>query len=203
MASPNPGESLSVGVVIATSLVTFVSGMLFGVYAVRGHILSPALVEERRKTYADPVESDESDVDEAAGPLDHAPNWVNREEADRRDGLRASRGPRNGTLIAPSPAVAEECKLVLVVRTDLAMGKGESCRYPVPPKGCAPFLDLDLSGASSLRQNRCTMQPRDARLLQGPFETSPGEPLIVGGIVVARLGAWWSSKDCRSSQERG
>jgi peptidyl-tRNA hydrolase, PTH2 family len=122
MDIPAAKDSLGIGTVIATSFVTFVSGMLFGIYAVRGYILSPSVVEERRKAFTDPVESDESDIDEAAGPLDHAPNWANRAEADRRDGLRARRAPADSS----SQPITEECKLVLVVRSDLAMGKGES-----------------------------------------------------------------------------
>ena len=145
--------------VIGTSLAAFVTGFALGVYAIRGWVLvSPELADERRRNLHDPVESDESDVelpDHAA--LDHAPNWANGFEADRRDGLRvrnsnndaAGGGKKNkknkaaakaaeGTLVDTSSAVAavdsnEECKLVLVVRTDLGMTKGTVLFLPFPP----------------------------------------------------------------------
>lgn len=136
-------------IVLTVSIATFLGGFAFGLYAVRGWVLfGPEIAEERRRNLADEVESDESDVelDEADGNtlLDHAPNWSNSAEADRRDGLRqrganAAKG-RNGKksktekLVdvddAPAPNAAagnsnEECKLVLVVRTDLGMTKGK------------------------------------------------------------------------------
>lgn len=111
-------------VLISTALVSVFSGFLLGVYAIRGHLIPPEMEEERMANYVDPVESEESDVDEEDTILDHAPNWSNGEAADRRDGLRAGAGARAG---APGNAVAEsneESKLVLVVRTDLGMTKG-------------------------------------------------------------------------------
>jgi len=118
-------------VLVSTTLVSVLSGFLLGVYSVRGYLLSPALVEERRRNLKDPVESDESDVDEDDTILDHAPNWANGEDADRRDGLRAAQEKKEKPKPATTPAVVpvgdtnEECKLVLVVRTDLGMTKGE------------------------------------------------------------------------------
>ncbi|RYP58799.1 hypothetical protein DL769_008798 [Monosporascus sp. CRB-8-3] len=139
--------------VIATSLVTFISGFMLGVYSIRGYLLvSPELADERRRNLLDPVESDESDVDEGDTILDHAPNWANGLDADRRDGLRVppantssgggegeTKKKKKGKKAAAeeaNPAVAdvaagagdnsnEECKLVLVVRTDLGMTKGK------------------------------------------------------------------------------
>lgn len=61
------------------------------------------------------MESEESDIDEEDTILDHAPNWSNGFEADKKQGLRAS----------TSQPITEECKLVLVVRTDLGMTKGK------------------------------------------------------------------------------
>ena len=109
-------------VVVSTTIVAFISGFMLGVYSIRGYLISPALVNERRANLEDPVESDQSDIDEDEAVLDHAPNWANGEEADRRQGLRAKARPA-----ASTPAVTdvkEECKLVLVVRTDLGMTKG-------------------------------------------------------------------------------
>jgi len=143
-------EGISPQMVVTTSLVALVSGFLLGVYAIRGYVISPELRKEREGKWTDPVESEESDIDEDDTILDHAPNWTNGEEADRRQGLRASvsSGSAGGSSKpAPSPASAsasaagklaapkgnEECKLVLVVRTDLGMTKGI---YPLshPPK---------------------------------------------------------------------
>ncbi len=83
----------------------------------------PALVEERRRNLEDPIESEASDVD-ADTLLDHAPNWANGEDADRRDGLRVSKKSDKKQKTPPLSDVNEECKLVLVVRTDLGMTKG-------------------------------------------------------------------------------
>lgn len=118
-------QGAQTGVIITTSLAAFISGWLFGVWSSRGYLISPALAEERRRFLADPVESDESDVDEDDTVLDHAPNWANGEAADQRQGLRAR--ARVGGMNERKPLEddsGEECKLVLVVRTDLGMTKG-------------------------------------------------------------------------------
>jgi peptidyl-tRNA hydrolase, PTH2 family len=117
------------GAIIASTLVAFISGYMLGIYTIRGYLISPALVEERRRNLEDQVESEESDIDEDDTILDHAPNWANGEEADRRDGLRANSDttskPRAKTqATVKAPGGNEECKLVLVVRTDLGMTKG-------------------------------------------------------------------------------
>ena len=110
-------DGVSAQVVVTTSVLSLVSGFLLGIYAIRGYVVSPALKEERAANWKDPVESEESDIDEDDKILDHAPNWSNGEEADRRQGLRT-----NAPAVAPK--ANEECKLVLVVRTDLGMTKG-------------------------------------------------------------------------------
>ncbi|KAK6844201.1 hypothetical protein PG995_014311 [Apiospora arundinis] len=117
----------SSGVVFTTSIVAFISGFALGVFTIRGYLVSPGLSAERRANYDDPVESEESDVDEDDTLLDHAPNWGNGLDADRRQGLPRHQRREGGS----KPAVAdmlktnEECKLVLVVRTDLGMTKGK------------------------------------------------------------------------------
>lgn len=132
-------QGVRTGIILTTAFVTFVTGYAFGIFTIRGYLISPALSEERRRNLHDPIESEESDVDEDDSLLDHAPNWVNGDAADRRQGLRA-RGP-NAPAAAPStpqPAINinanEECKLVLVVRTDLGMTKGA---FPFP---CSAWL---------------------------------------------------------------
>ncbi|KAM3443831.1 hypothetical protein MY4824_000279 [Beauveria thailandica] len=111
-------------VAITTALTTFVTGYIFGLYASRGYLFSPALQAERRANHDDPVESEESDVDEHDSLLDHAPNWSNAEDADVKQGLRF--GAAAAAATAPKLKLTnEECKLVLVVRTDLGMTKGK------------------------------------------------------------------------------
>ncbi|KAL8380991.1 hypothetical protein RB595_005338 [Gaeumannomyces hyphopodioides] len=126
-------DKYSSSVIVSTSVVALISGFLLGIYSIRGYLISPALVEERRRFAQDPVESDESDIDEDDTILDHAPNWSNGVDADRRDGLRATAAATGKKAKAKKdapPAAAmedsnEECKLVLVVRTDLGMTKGK------------------------------------------------------------------------------
>ncbi|KAF3766501.1 hypothetical protein M406DRAFT_89282 [Cryphonectria parasitica EP155] len=140
---PEPDHTL---VVITTSVVALITGFLLGVYSIRGYLISPELVKESRANYDDPVDSDETDIDEDETVLDHAPNWANGEAADRKQGLRVSAAPEdktnkkkkktNKTTAAEEEKTAstgastvedtgEECKLVLVVRTDLGMTKGK------------------------------------------------------------------------------
>lgn len=129
-------ESSTTLVVLTTSFVALFTGYMIGIYTVRGYVISPELHKESRANYDDPVDSDETDIDEDETVLDHAPNWANGEEADRKQGLRTTtagqnKGEKEGTgkKAAGVPTVkdnGEECKLVLVVRTDLGMTKGMS-----------------------------------------------------------------------------
>lgn len=86
--------------------------------------------------YDDEEESAEEEVDELGdGILDHAPNWANGYDADKRDGLRArtqtardgekKNKPSTSKEVPEWENSQEECKLVLVVRTDLGMTKGK------------------------------------------------------------------------------
>ncbi|ROT43402.1 peptidyl-tRNA hydrolase [Sodiomyces alkalinus F11] len=110
-------------IILTTSSVAFITGFGLGVYAIRGYLISPELTAERDGNLKDPVESDESDIDESDTILDHAPNWANGEAADRRDGLRQAAAVRRTPTVVDNGN--EECKLVLVVRTDLGMTKGK------------------------------------------------------------------------------
>lgn len=133
--------------------------------------MSPELADERRHNLYDPVESDESDVDEGDTVLDHAPNWANGVEADARDGLRqrgvaAGAGEKKNKKKGKKGAVGEEearssaplvdvgtggnananeeCKLVLVVRTDLGMTKGTVISLsPLPIPYLPPFRNTN------------------------------------------------------------
>ncbi|EAQ86716.1 hypothetical protein CHGG_07969 [Chaetomium globosum CBS 148.51] len=120
-------------IIVTTTLIAFVTGFGLGVYTIRGSLVSPELAAERAANLHDPIESDESDVDEDESLLDHAPNWANGADADRRQGLRVRAGGAGagaGGLEAAAGAGVrydgqEECKMVLVVRTDLGMTKGK------------------------------------------------------------------------------
>lgn len=131
-------HGVATGVILTTAFASIVTGYMFGIFTSRGYIISPSLSEERRRNMTDPVESDESDIDEGDSILDHAPNWANGEAADRRQGLSAS---------VPRPQINvgnEECKLVLVVRTDLGMtkGKNEPAQSKISGvKGCFRFAN--------------------------------------------------------------
>lgn len=154
------------GIIISTSAVTFITGFLLGIYSIRGYLISPDLRAERAANLQDPIESDESDIDEDDTILDHAPNWSNGLDADRKQGLRVeeaepvkgskSKNKKKGKKDGESPAGTasegspnEECKLVLVVRTDLGMTKGTDISAPSPP---SPPLFL-----SSFRQKQETI----------------------------------------------
>ncbi|EGU81022.1 PTH2 family peptidyl-tRNA hydrolase [Fusarium oxysporum f. sp. raphani 54005] len=115
----NPGEQT--GVIISTAVVALLTGYAFGIYTIRGYLIPPSLFEERRRNIHDPVESDESDIDEDDTVLDHAPNWANGADADKRQGLKNVEKEKEPVL----KDNGEECKLVLVVRTDLGMTKGK------------------------------------------------------------------------------
>lgn len=115
------------GIILGTALATFVGGFILGVWSIQGYIISPSLVEERRRNLNDPIESEESDVSESETLLDHAPNWANGAGADRRQGLTAQQSWEKSGLQDND----EECKLVLVVRTDLGMTKGILFFHPI------------------------------------------------------------------------
>ena len=129
-----------VSILIGTAIIAGVSGYMLGIASSLGIIPNPFVarppVRRGIHNYDDEEESAEEEVDE--GILDHAPNWANGYEADKRDGLRARTGPskegeKKSKKASSSSAgevpewqnSKEECKLVLVVRTDLGMTKGK------------------------------------------------------------------------------
>lgn len=114
-------ETSPSGMIIVTAFASLATGFMFGIFATRGYFISPELVEERRRNLKDPVESDESDIDEDDTLMDHAPNWANGEDADRRQGLKLAAEKKARAEVVDH---GEECKLVLCVRTDLGMTKG-------------------------------------------------------------------------------
>ena len=126
-------------ILIGTAIIAGISGYMLGIASSLGLIPNPFVSKPPRTrgihNYDDEEESAEEEVDELGdGILDHAPNWANGYDADKRDGLRArTQAARDGekkNRPAASKEVPEwansqeECKLVLVVRTDLGMTKG-------------------------------------------------------------------------------
>jgi len=112
---------------IGTALIAGISGYMIGIASSLGFFPIPfapkAAAARGISNYDDEEESEEEDIDESI--LDHAPNWSNGLEADKRDGLRASTStPTQKKLEAIVENTDEPCKLVLVVRTDLGMTKG-------------------------------------------------------------------------------
>ncbi|KAE8441682.1 hypothetical protein EG329_004555 [Mollisiaceae sp. DMI_Dod_QoI] len=128
-APPTP-----VAMLIGTAIIAAVSGYMIGIASSLGFLPIPFMPKAAAvrgvSNYDDEEESEEEDIDESI--LDHAPNWANGFEADKRDGLRATPAavkkeekPINIKKEATVQDTGENCKLVLVVRTDLGMTKGK------------------------------------------------------------------------------
>jgi len=121
----------ALAIIIGTAIIAGLSGYMVGIASALGFLpipFAPKAAHPRGvANYDDETESEEEEVDEAV--LDHAPNWANGFEADKRDGLRAvGKTPGAGQAEEKDADWAdstEECKLVLVVRTDLGMTKGK------------------------------------------------------------------------------
>ncbi|EPE30353.1 Peptidyl-tRNA hydrolase II [Glarea lozoyensis ATCC 20868] len=123
-SSPSP-----TAIIISTAIIAGLSGYMIGIASSLGFLPIPFQNRPPKARgidhYDDEEESEEEDIDESI--LDHAPNWANGIEADKRDGLRAEpqkEKARGAAANEPSyEDNGEECKLVLVVRTDLGMTK--------------------------------------------------------------------------------
>lgn len=117
----------SVALLIGTAIIAALSGYMIGIASSLGFLPIPFMPKEPKARgiayYDDEEESEMEDIDESI--LDHAPNWANGLEADKRDGLRATAQPKKTEVEKTGwEDSTEECKLVLVVRTDLGMTKG-------------------------------------------------------------------------------
>jgi PTH2 family peptidyl-tRNA hydrolase len=119
----------STALLISTALLSLITGYMLGIGSSLGLFPNPFFqssearaASKRTKTsnYDDEEESSEEEVDGIL--LDHAPNWANGEAADVRDGLKVKKKEERPEWENST----EECKLVLVVRTDLGMTKGLS-----------------------------------------------------------------------------
>ena len=186
--APDP-EATQSAMILTTSICALVTGYMLGMYTTRGYLISPTLAAERRSNYNDPVESDSESIDEDDTLLDHAPNWSNGAEADRRDGLRmrAGAGSEKKQAEVVDDGGNEECKLVLVVRTDLGM-----------TKGFLLYLALAaLANGVETRQDSSPVRPRNPRMLQDPHKSRQQESVRRGSTHPGPLG------EARPGQDRG
>lgn len=157
-------------IIVGTAILSLITGYMLGTATSLNLLPSPfstapAKTRSRSDTtgYDDEEESSEEEID-AGEVLDHAPNWANGPEADKRDGLTVAAAPKKREAVDDN----EECKLVLVVRTDLGMTKGmfhfsalcASTGWPCLPRLFAEAVALILH-----RKNRSPMWPRRARML--------------------------------------
>ncbi|CAG8951400.1 hypothetical protein HYFRA_00007314, partial [Hymenoscyphus fraxineus] len=139
-AAPTP-----VAMLIGTAIVAGLTGYMIGIASSLGFFPIPFQNAPPKKRgvehYDDEEESEEEDIEESL--LDHAPNWANGVEADRRDGLKVQREEsgkgkkegdgKGGVKVKREDGEGdgkgwtskEEYKMVLVVRTDLGMTKGK------------------------------------------------------------------------------
>jgi len=159
---------------IGTAIIAGISGYMIGIASSLGFLPIPFLpktvARERGlagvKNYDDEEESEEEDIDEAV-LIDHAPNWANGVEADRRDGLKATAVHKAKTEeLNEVKDTGEECKLVLVVRTDLGMTKGISRLSHFSPFYIQPQIQTQADPFSPHRQNCRPMRSRNLSLLQ-------------------------------------
>lgn len=150
MAAPKPPPTLS-AIIVGTALTAFIGGYFIGIASSLNIIpipsfltaIFPALAREPHKKslkerYEDEEESSEEEVELDETTLDHAPNWSNAPEQDKRDGLvfEPKKEKKSKKKAVESNTeddwkmvddTGEDCKLVLVARTDLGMTKG-MCR---------------------------------------------------------------------------
>lgn len=81
--------------IVGTAIISIATGYMLGMASSLGFLpnpfAGPKAPRQRGDTshYNDEEESSEEEIDDGV-VIDHAPNWANGEEADKRDGLRAS-----------------------------------------------------------------------------------------------------------------
>jgi hypothetical protein len=178
---------------IGTAIIAGVSGYLIGIASSLGFLPIPFMPKAPRgrgvEFYDDEEESEAEDVDE--GILDHAPNWANGLEADKRDGLRATAvsSTRAEKREREASTGDEECKMVLVVRTDLGMTKGTSIVLAIPPANTA-----EENGQGKLQRSAPTRRSIATR----PASALTEPPCSGDGNVAARRKSRCKSKAWRS-----
>lgn len=130
-APPTP-----VAMIIATALLAGISGYMIGIasslgflpipFAPQGFLQSIGGGDGRRRVgrtagYDNEEESSEEEIDDDDALLAHVPNWGSAGEEKKK--------PEQVKAVADN---GEECKLVLVVRTDLGMTKGTHVFHSLP-----------------------------------------------------------------------
>ncbi|KAH8811540.1 peptidyl-tRNA hydrolase PTH2-domain-containing protein [Xylogone sp. PMI_703] len=134
MADARPPPT-PMAMLIGTAIIAGLSGYMIGIASSLGFLPIPFAPRAPRPrgiaNYDNEEESAEEEISDDDQVLDHAPNWTNGLEADKRDGLRvgseraAGKGAGGDDAAKAWQESHEECKLVLVVRTDLGMTKGK------------------------------------------------------------------------------
>ncbi|KAH6682566.1 peptidyl-tRNA hydrolase PTH2-domain-containing protein [Halenospora varia] len=124
-----PGPTLT-AMLVGTVIISGLTGYMIGLGSSLGFFPTPFKSKTPTtrgvSNYDDEEESSEEDIDEDI--LDHAPNWSNGVEADRRDGLKVEGRSKSQKTESAHPDwrnSKEDCKMVLIVRTDLGMTKGK------------------------------------------------------------------------------
>lgn len=85
--------------IIGTAIIAGMTGYMLGMGSSLGIFPNPFSTKPPRPRgvdyYSDEEESEDEDID--ASILDHAPNWSNGLEADKRDGLRTTTNDKNAS----------------------------------------------------------------------------------------------------------
>ncbi|TVY31109.1 Peptidyl-tRNA hydrolase [Lachnellula hyalina] len=103
-----------VAMLIGTAIIAGISGYMIGIASSLGFLPIPFATKTAPtrgiSNYDDEEESEEEDIDESI--LDHAPNWSNGLDADKRDGLRApslNAARKQQALLEEDSKIAAQC----------------------------------------------------------------------------------------------
>ncbi|RKF65505.1 Peptidyl-tRNA hydrolase 2, mitochondrial [Erysiphe neolycopersici] len=114
---------------LGTVLVAGISGYMIGAASSSSRRLVPnppfassSIAHSRISSYDKENETDDENLDDE--PLDHAPNWGHDVKANTKGELRVPMKNKFEPMPVWDTQQQEECKMVLVVRTDLGMSKG-------------------------------------------------------------------------------
>lgn len=115
---------------LGTVLVAGISGYMIGAASSSSRRLVPnppfassSIAHSRISSYDKENETDDENLDDE--PLDHAPNWGHDVKANTKGELRVPMKNKFEPMPVWDTQQQEECKMVLVVRTDLGMSKGK------------------------------------------------------------------------------
>ncbi|POS87044.1 hypothetical protein EPUL_001931, partial [Erysiphe pulchra] len=115
---------------LGTVLVAGISGYMIGAASSSSRKLvsnppfaSSSIVQSRIASYSKETDTEDENVDDE--PLDHAPNWGNDIKGNTKSELKVPTKNKFEPMPVWDTQHQEECKMVLVVRTDLGMTKGK------------------------------------------------------------------------------